>query len=144
MPEKQIELTGKTGLFALVLILGFVGFKLLSFDRNTDPELRDAVMVQLRNELGASANFEKNYLNEAEDYEESDEGSDPFGISIYSIYVSKPLLNYSSNQKAIVKVHFSLPGKSREVAYYQFRDSLIGGWSYDYPSTAYAYYSNFY
>ncbi len=144
MAEKTIELSGKSGLAAVFVVLAFVGFRFMTFDKNTDPKLREAVMAELRNELGGALQRKLNESDADRDYEELSELADADNITIYSIYVSEPVLSYSNNQKAILKVTFRLPGASKETRYYQFSHSLIGGWQYETTALSYQYYSNFF
>lgn len=144
MAEKQFELSGKSGVFALIAVVLFVGFRFYSFDKNTDPDLKAEVMTELRNEMGGALQKRMNQSVDESDLKELTDMADSDRITIYSIYVSKPILSFSSNQKAIVKVDFRLPQGSRQTKYYEFKHGLIGGWNYRYQSNSYAYYSNFF
>lgn len=148
MSEYKMKLSGTQGVVALVLVIGYVGFSILSFGENRDPKLRAFIQRELQNELaGMLATASKSY--DPEDLASAEEfirATDTSQITIHSIYTSKPLLSFSSSQQVVAKVEFTLPatGSKRQQKFFSLTYSLLTGWSGGIETTSTAYYTNFF
>lgn len=130
------------GVLAVVVVV-----RIATLGESRDPALQQAVRAELLNELG-------NELGKVLDGEDvatdpaatarALQRADPDNIRIHALHVSKPLLSFSSNAEAVVKVEYSLPGVDRHTEHWRFRHSMIGGWAYRGGSTAVSYWLNFF
>lgn len=146
--EKKIKFSGRSGMVIALGVVAYVIVSILSFGESKDADLREKVKAELRNELAGMVSQAQ------KDYDPMDEASarayleatNVDKIDIHSIKVSKPLLSLSSNQKAIVRVEFQLPGEGQErrIKFFEFRHSWVGGWTGGLTSSSFAFYSNFF
>jgi hypothetical protein len=110
-----------------------------------DPELREAVQAELANRQGAntSAALDEVDMDDPDAAIALAELTDPEGIEIHSLRISRPLLSFSSSEDVIVLVGYTLPGQPRQEEYWRFTHSLVGGWRYRRESSATSFYLNF-
>lgn len=146
MAESQIKLPVAKGPMALVIIVGLIVFRLLSIGESDDPDLKAAVERELLTRMGSSIGtmLEDIDPTDSASVNELLERSDIEGIDVHSIRVSKPLLAFGSSDGAIVRVEFTLPGRSSEIEYWLFEHSIAAGWRYRRPSSVVLYYLNFF
>lgn len=143
MAEMQFDLKGPQGIIAIVAVVIIGLLRLGTLNSSHDPKLHDAIKTELRNELGnnlgkALANMDSrdpDALKRAAALANGD------GIEIYSTKLSKPLLSWSSSQKVVVKLSYSLPEQPRRQEYWSFNHSF-GSWSYVRETTVVSYYLN--
>jgi len=147
MPKATIPINGRTGVIALMLVIGMAFFRFQSLTSTDDLNLKQKILIELQSDSGNEVS--KLLTEHAQDRDLTrlanqvqQLASEP--ANIYSVSVSKSLLTFSSSDKAVVKVEFSLPGNSkRQTRYYRARDSIVGGWTIQSETTFLAYLLNF-
>ncbi len=144
------SISGRGGVIAFLFVVGIVGFRILSLSSVQDPELNAKLLTELQSDAG---NEVSKLLAEQKAAPTKDLSQLASGVgqlvnekpTIHSVSVSTPLLSYSSSAKSVIKVDFSLPGRSkRTIRYYRAKDSLVGGWIIGQETTIIAFYLNFF
>lgn len=143
----QLQLKGKAGIGGLLLVAGLVGLRVASLGESDDPELRRAVQAELLTRMGARTGQDLADIDDVRDVDAETVGdllarSNPLGIEVHSMRVSRPILAASSSEDVVVQVEFSLPRAEPEREYWLFRHSAVGGWEYRRTTTALSYYLN--
>jgi len=145
MAQAKVSMTGKGGVIVSVLVLGIAAMRFSSMASVDDPELQKQVLRELQNDTGREVGA---LIDESENSGDLTELADEVSTlvseqpEIHAISVSKPLLSFSSSTSAVIKVEFSLPGRSRNVKYYRATDSLAGGWMIGVETSVTAFYLN--
>ena len=152
MSEHKIKFSGWQALLACVLIAGVLVVRFTSFD---EQKYNRALVKKLESELRAEylPGDVENLRLATETGQRSEVQSAAATVmttklNIQSVRTSFPLFEFSTSQKVIVKVIYSLEDKFGKRAegtkYYLFRYGAIGDvWEYRYPSNAVFFYLNF-
>ncbi len=144
--KKEIKFSKNQAILAIVAVLAFMGFRVLTLGESHDPKLKQAILTELRNELGGIhlSQMSEMYDDDYEGYVELSEERNFEDIKIFSMSVSKPLLEISSDVEAIVKVEFQLPSEDKKIVYYRANHGTFGNWSIRNETHSAAYYMNFF
>ena len=144
--KKEVKFSKSQAIGAIIVVLVFMGFRVLTIGETHDPKLKQVVLTELRNELGGITLSQMSEMDEDdyEGYAELSEKRDFEDIKIYSMSVSKPLLEISSDVVAVVKVDFKLPGEERQIIYYRANHGAFGNWSIKNETFSVSYYMNFF
>jgi hypothetical protein len=152
MSQVNFKLKGWQAVFALVVLVGLVGVRFMTFrDKTDDKNLMRNLERQIMSDYMPK---ETERLLEAVDSGDRDKiskvaesvtGTKP---KIESVQVSSPLLDFSTPKDVVVKVVYSLAEGSktrdRKTLYFLYNHGAIGNiWSYRYKTTAVRYYLNF-
>ena len=145
MAENTINIPLK-GPVALVVIAVVLVIRFLTIGESNDAALRAAVQQQLLNDMGASVSQALDELDarDGRAVDELVELSNAENITLHSVKISKPLLSLGSSTDTVVRVDFTLPGRSRTTEYWRFTHSSVAGWRYRRPVTVASYYLNFF
>jgi len=145
MPEHQIKLTGWQAVIGLLILIGIIGVRLMTFTSGTDDhDLMEKIEFQLTTEYFPQDVDKLKSVLAAGDREEIDRTAKSITTSklnIESIHTSYPLFTFTSNKKVIVKVTYSLDNaygnREKGIKYYHFRHGSISNtWEYKYKSNA--------
>ena len=152
MSEYKFQLTGWQAIVALVILIGILGIRLMTFsDLSDDETLMEKIESRLMTDY-----FPDDVENLKAAYESGD--TDKFDelvqsvtsttLNIESVQASYPLFKFSSSKKVVVKVTYSLDDDSgtreKGTNYYLFKHGSIGNsWSYKREATVVSYYLNF-
>lgn len=152
MSEFKIQLSGKTAVIAVVILVVILGIRLVSFsDKTGDRELTREIELLLMSEYYPDAVSE---MQEAYDQGNMDELERLAGavtrtkLVIESVKTSAPLLSFSSSTDVIVRVEYLLKDESKNSEtkrqFYRFKHGAIGNsWQYRSDSNIVSYYLNF-
>ena len=146
----EIKLTAKNSLIAVAAVILFVIIRIATISSSEDPDLEKAVRDVLWSTYsGVHLSKEIEAIRQSGNFDEVEaltKKSSSEAIDIIKISRSEPILSFSTNQKVIVKVRYYFPGdQEARTDYMKFtHGSLVNVWSYQYSSSAYAYYMNFY
>lgn len=148
----QFQLRGWQAVVGLIVIVAIAAVRLSTMDDNMgDTELLKKLEFQLMTEHFPSdvESLKSAYASgDMEMTSELVESITTSKITITSVSASSPLLSFSTNQKTVVKVTYSLDDSSgnrtKGTKYYRFKHGGFGNsWSYEHESGAIAYYLNF-
>lgn len=152
MSEYTMQFKGWHALVAVVVLLGLVGIRLLTFsDKRNDAELMQALEVELMSDY---------YPDLAERLQAAYDSGDPDAldqvaasvtstrVEVESVRISSPLLDFSSPKDVVVKVQYALQddagAREERTRYYLFQHRALGNtWRYQYETSAASYYLNF-
>ena len=148
----QIKLGGWQAAVAIIVVIAVVIIRLATLnDRRNDEDLMRALELQLLTEY-----FPDDVESLKEAYESGDEDEIAAAaqsvttteLTILSARTSAPLLSFSTNEKVIIKVAYSLDdafgNREKGTKYYCYRHGAIGNiWQYRYTSNPAGYYLNF-
>ncbi len=152
MAQLNIDLKGWYAAVAVVIIIGLVIFRFLSFqDKTDDKNLMKLIETHIVSDYfpeevaRLQASVDSGDTDLMAQTVESVTGARPV---IESVKISAPLLSFSSSEDVEVKVVYSLSEGSgtrdRKTVYYQVRHGVIGNtWQHRYESNALSYYLNF-
>ena len=145
MSEVKFSFSGRTGIIAAVVVVLIVLVRLTTLGENSDAALEKAIYAELRNELGGELGraLDDVDITSEEDIEDVLAYTEDNAIELHSVKVSKPLMSFSSSEKTIVRIEYSLPGGDPRTQYWRFKHALAGGWLYQYETTVVSYYLNF-
>jgi hypothetical protein len=152
MSEYTMQFKRWHALVAVVVVLGLVGIRLLTFsDKRNDAELMQALEVQLMSDYypDLAERLQTAYDAGDEDTLEQVAASvTSTKAEIESVRISSPLLDFSSPKDVVVKVQYALQddagAREERTRYYLFRHGGLGNtWSYQYETGAVSYYLNF-
>ena len=152
MTEKvTFDLTGWKAIVFLILLVGFLGYRVTSYsDRTDDKQLVEEVEGVLMS-IHYPRLYEKvrdAYMNDKSGKTDAVKTALSTKMNIETLQVSYPLFQFQSNKKVVVKVCYSMDDDSgtseKGTVYYLFHhSSLMDHWSYQYTTTAVSYYLNF-
>ena len=135
---------GVHGAVGLAIVIVAVLARWASIGDSDDQRLRQSIHAELMNELGGEMSQALAHVGPS-DHEgilAVAEHADPARLEVHSMSVSKPILSLGSSEDVVVRVDYSLPGSTMR-KYFLFEYSLVTGWHYRGPSTAFSYYANF-
>ena len=153
MSEYNIKLTGWKAIAVLIVLLGVVGFRLMTFnDKKNDKALMRQIELQLTTEFlpndveRLKAAFETGDEDQMQSVAESITSAK---LHIGSVQASYPLFDFSTSKDVVVKVSYSLYDASgirkTGTKYYLLKHGSIGNtWQYKYDTTVVSYYLNFF
>lgn len=146
MADTKIKIPLARGPLAILIIGALLVVRFITIGEVNDPQLDAAIRTQLLSDMGASVSQALDDLDPADGnaIDELVRLSDTENITLHSVKVSKPLLSFSSSTEAIVRVEFTLPGRSRTTEYWRFTHSTVAGWRYRRPASVVSYYLNFF
>lgn len=129
----NFRLNGGPAVVALVVILGLVGYRVVTLGETDDPVLEEAVRAELMIRQSQRTGQELDRLDDA-DIDEAAVRSlaaraDPEGIEVHSLGKSAPLLDGSGGD-VVVRVEYSLPGGPRVEEYWVFEHPSPRVWRY--------------
>ncbi len=152
MSEPKINLTGWQAITVVVVLIGVIGVRLMTFnDKKDDKALMRQIEVQLMTDY---------FPNEAERLKVAYEAGDKdklqrtvksvtsAKLNVESVQASYPLFDFSTPKDVVVKVIYSLKDASgtrdRKTKYYLFSHGSLGNiWQYKYEASVVSYYLNF-
>lgn len=148
MPKYDLEFSGWKAVAALLVVAAIFGARIVSFsDATDDQDLMADLEMQLMSEY---------YPTEVERMRTAIEAKDDDAIrsvldakmSIDSVQISSPPLDFSTPKKVVVKVTYSLNDSvgtvKKETVYFLYSHGTIGNtWSYQYKTNEIHYYLNF-
>lgn len=150
--DAKVTLTGWPAVIALVFLAGVLCVRLMTFsDMSGDEELMAKIQVPLSGiynphmvEKVREAAFGK---GAAADNAVSTALSTKMHVE--SVQTSYPLFKFSTRKKVVVKVRYSMEDDSgaeeKGTVYYLFdHNSISNHWSYQYETTSWHYYLNFF
>jgi hypothetical protein len=152
MAKLNIDLKGWSAALAVVVMIGLVIFRFMSFqDKTDDKNLMKLIETHIVSDYfpeevaRLQASVDSGDTNLMAQAVESVTSARP---AIESVKVSAPLLSFSSPQDVVVKVVYGLSEGSgirdRKTLYYLVRHGVIGNtWQHRYKSNALSYYLNF-
>lgn len=151
--KSTFRFSGWQGVIALIAVLGIVGVRLMTLDSNMgDTELMQKLEFQIMTDYFPDDVKQLRPIYESGDREaiaKAVKSITSSKITIKSVYTSAPLLTFSSNQKVVVKVSYSLDDaaghRDEGTKYYRFRHGGLMGSRWSSPSEvgAIRYYLNF-
>ncbi len=146
MSDTRVNIPLAKGPLAIVIIGALLVIRFMTIGEVNDPELDTAIRAELLNDVGASVSQALEDLDPADGnaIDELVQLSDAENITLHSVKVSKPLLAFGSSTDAIVRVEFTLPGRTRRTEYWRFTHSTAAGWRYRRPASVFSYYLNFF
>jgi hypothetical protein len=152
MAQLNIHLKGWHAALAVIVIIGLVIFRFISFQDKTD----DKNLMKLIETHIVSDYFPEEVARLQTSVDSGDTDLMAQTVKsvtdarpvIESVKISAPLLSFSSSKDVEVKVVYSLsegPGtRDRKTVYYLVRHGVIGNtWQHRYESNALSYYLNF-
>ncbi len=152
MSELNIKLTGWKAVAVIVVLIGILGVRLMTFsDLRDDETLMKKLELQLLTDYfpddveTLKAAFETGNTDEIEEVANSITSTT---LNVESVKASYPLFKFTSPKKVVVKVTYSLDDDSgtreRATNYYLFKHGSLGNfWTYKRETTAVSYYLNF-
>jgi len=152
MAEIQMKLNGWQAIVVIIIVIGLIVVRLASFnDKTNNEELIQELEFQLMTEyFPDDVEHLKAVYESGDDDEVSDtvESITTTELTILSVQTSSPLLSFSSNQKVIVKVVYSLDdafgNREQATTYYRFKHGgLLNTWRHMGRSGKTSYYLNF-
>lgn len=112
MSEYTMKLKGWHALIGVLVVIGLVGLRLMTFsDKTADTALMEALEVQLMSEYypDLAARLQTAYeTGEKEKVEEAAASVTTTTLNIESVQVSAPLLVFSTSKEVVVKVRYAL------------------------------------
>jgi len=146
--SQKIQIGGKAAVVLGVLVIFGVILRLVTFADSADIELEKDVRAQLWMNYGDQLGKEIAKIRTEGDYGSVPsllEKANPEAIIIDQISRSEPLLSWASSQEVIIRVRYRFPDDTKtQTEYMRFNHSTIAGWVYQYDSTVFAYYLNFF
>ena len=150
MSEYKMNLTGWQAIVVIVVFMGIVGFRLMTFnDKTGDKDLMKHIDTQLMMEYAPHVADKLRAALDSDDKVEMDKGVESVlttKVNVDSVKASYPLFDFSIPKEVVIKVDFSLDDAAgtsdKRTIYYQFKKSAFG-WHYEYITTAVSYYLNF-
>lgn len=149
MSESKITLAGWQAVVVLVVLMGVVAARLMTFnDMKEDKELMKQLDSQLMTEcLPHIAEKLKAAVDSSDkgQMEEAVKSVTRGKVNVESVQASYPLLNFSIPKDVVIKVKYSLDAtgaSDKRTIYYLFRQGAFG-WQFRYKTTAVMYYLNF-
>lgn len=150
MSEYKLNLTGWQAIVVIVVFVGIVGIRLVTFnDKTGDKDLMKHIDTQLMSEYAPHVAGKLQAALDSDDKVEMDKGVESVlttKVNIDSVKASYPIFDFSTPKDVIIKVEFSLDDASgkgdKRTIYYHFKKSVLG-WHYEYITTAVSYYLNF-
>lgn len=152
MSELNIKLTGWKAVAVIVVLIGILGIRLMTFsDIRDDETLMKKLELQLLTDYFPDDVENLKAAWESGDTDEFDElvqSVTSTTLNIESVQASYPLFKFTSTKKVVVKVTYSLEDDSgtreRATNYYLFKHGSLGNsWSYKREATVVSYYLNF-
>ena len=152
MPEAKIKLKGWQAVAVLVVLIGVIIVRLLTFsDKKDDSTLMRKLEVQLVCDYfpNEAAKLREAYdSGDAEELQNAVKSVTTAKLNIESVQASSPLFDFSTSKDVVVKVTYSLVDASgtrdRKTKYYLFNHGSVGNiWSYKYETSVVRYYLNF-
>jgi hypothetical protein len=152
MPEAKIKLKGWHAVVVLVVLVGFIIARLVTFgDKKDDSTLMRKLEVELVCDYfpDEAAKLREAYdSGDAEELQNAVESVTTAKLNIESVQASTPLFDFSTSKDIVVKVTYSLVDSSgtrdRKTKYYLFNHGPVGNnWRYKYDTSVVSYYLNF-
>ena len=152
MSEYKIQLTGWKAIVVVVVLIGILGVRMMTFnDKRDDEALMRKIELQLLTDYFPNDVAKLKTVYETGDTDEVEEVANSITsttLNIQSVHASYPLLKFSTRKDVVVKVTYSLNDDSgtrkRAPNYYLFKHGSLGNvWTYKYKSSVVGYYLNF-
>jgi len=152
MSEHKIELTGWKAIVVVVVLLGVVGLRLVTFsDKKNDNALMRQIELQLTTDYFPNDVEKLKAVYETGDTDEMERMAESITstkLNVESVEASYPLFDFSTPKKVVIKVKYSLNDASgtreKGTNYYLFQHgSLFNTWRYKYKTGVVSYYLNF-
>ena len=152
MSQVNINLKGWPAVLAIVVLVGMVGVRFMTFqDKTDDQKLMRNLEIQImadympKETARLRAAMDSGDTNKISEIAQAVIGAEP---KIESVQISSPLLDFSTLKDVVVKVVYSLSEESEtrdsETLYLRYRHSAISNtWNYQSKTTAMSYYLNF-
>ena len=152
MSEHKIELTGWKAIVVVVVLIGVLGARLMTFnDKEDDKALMREIEVLLIGDYFPDDVEKLKAVYETGDRDEIERVAKSITstkVNVDSVQASYPLFDFSSAKKVVIKVRYSLNDASgtreKRTKYYRFKHSSLGNiWQYKLESSIVSYYLNF-
>ena len=152
MPESKIKFTGWQAVVILVVLIGVIIARLVTFgDKKNDSTLMRKLEVELVCDYfpNEAAKLREAYdSGDAEELQNAVESVTTAKLNIESVQASSPLFDFSASKDVVVKVTYSLVDSSgtrdRKTKYYLFNHGPVrNNWRYKYETSVVSYYLNF-
>jgi hypothetical protein len=152
MPEAKIKLKGWQAVVVLVVLIGVIITRLMTFgDKKDDSTLMQKLEVELVCDYfpNEAAKLREAYdSGDAEELRNAVESVTTAKLNIESVKASSPLFDFSGSKDVVVKVIYSLVDSSgtrdRKTKYYLFNHGpFTNNWRCKYETGVVSYYLNF-
>ena len=153
MPEYQMKLKGWQVVVGVIILVAVMGVRLASVgDQVNDAELNEKLKLEIMTDYFPDDVAKLRVAVESGDRDLIDQVAGSITSSemtITSVQTSYPLFSFTSSQKVVVKVAYSLDdengNRKKAINYYYFNHGSIGNtWSYQYRANVVSYYLNFF
>jgi hypothetical protein len=146
----EIQFSGKTGVVALIAVIALAVFRLISFSDVKDPDVLKVIQDELVSEWRHNQLPQFTVALKAGNLEESGLNENDLispKLELHKVKASQPILSFSSNQKVVYEVKFTIKGASGKessgIKYYEMEHSLISKPRLKRDSSQFSFYMNF-
>lgn len=153
MSEYKVKLAGWQVIVGVVVLIGLVGVRIMTFsDKTDDDDLMEELELLLMTDYFPDDVERLGAVLETGDRDKVGRVAKSITstkLNIESVQVSSPLFSFSTSKDVVVKVGYSLIDASgtrdKGTKYYRFNHgSLVKVWQYKFGSNVISYYLNFF